>query len=269
MTMGAVIAPRPYQLVEAEPERGAGAEAEPADPRRQPLERHALARQPDPAGERLVLRKHLEDGVIGRADVVGVTRQRGPAERPLALAEERPDVRRHEARDVERVGHPAELRLGPDVVAVVEDDGAGAHERQHGRDVRRHRRHRACGVVGRVGGPQRGRLGERQAVRHVAVQRIVRRGLVGDDVGPDAPRDERGQHVGRVRAEADRARGALARPPGHAFECLVERVGGLVEVARREAPLDALRIHLHAERTPRRSSWPRAAGRRPCRRGRR
>ena len=57
---------------------------------------------------------------VGLADVLGIARQRDPAERPLALAEERPDVRGHEAGEVERVRDAFVLRDLADVVAVVD-----------------------------------------------------------------------------------------------------------------------------------------------------
>ncbi len=91
-------------LVEAQPETVTLAVAEPADPRRQPLERHPLAGQRDPAVQRLVVGELLEHGAVGRGDVGRVARQGDPAERTLALAEQRSDVRRQEARDSRRRG---------------------------------------------------------------------------------------------------------------------------------------------------------------------
>ena len=73
------------ELVEAQAGLGALAVAEPADARRQPLERHAFLRHSDPARERLVLREQLEHGLVGAADVRRIARQRDPAERALAL----------------------------------------------------------------------------------------------------------------------------------------------------------------------------------------
>ena len=92
-------------MPQAEPR--ALAVAEPADARRQPLERDALAREVDPADQRLVVPEHLERGVVGDADVFGIARERDPAERSLAFAEQRPDVLGHEAGNLERVATPA------------------------------------------------------------------------------------------------------------------------------------------------------------------
>ena len=126
ITIGALTAPVRDQLVEREAGLRPLAVAEPADARRQPLERHPLLRHADPAAQRRVVGEELQHGLVGAPDVRRVARQRGPAERALALAEERPDERGHEAREVEGVRRrPGLLRLGPQVVAVVEGDRAG------------------------------------------------------------------------------------------------------------------------------------------------
>ena len=69
---------------------------------------------------RVVLGEELEDGLVGGADVGRIAGERHPAERALALAEQRPDVGRHEAGEVEGVLDAALRRLAAEVVAVVE-----------------------------------------------------------------------------------------------------------------------------------------------------
>ena len=106
--------------------------------------------------------KSLEDGVVGRGDVGGVAGERGPAERAGALAEERADELGHEAGDLERLRHPAVVGdLPAEVVAVVERDGAGALEREHGLDVALHRVEH--GLVVGLGVARRGRRRPRPA----------------------------------------------------------------------------------------------------------
>ena len=95
---------------------------------------------------------------------------------------------------------------------------------------------------------RRGRLGERQAVRHVAEQRVVRRRLIGEHVRRDAARDERGQDVGGVGFEADRPGDAAPAVVGGARQRVVERRRRFVEVARRQPALDPRRIDLDDER---------------------
>jgi hypothetical protein len=79
----------------------------------------------------LVVGEQLRDGAVGRRDVGGITRQGRPPERALALAEQRSHERRHEPRVGVRavVREAAELGAGPQVVAVVERDGAALLER--------------------------------------------------------------------------------------------------------------------------------------------
>jgi len=55
MTMGALISPRATRSFEAQARLGAFAVAQPADARRQPLERNARLRHRDPAAQRRIL----------------------------------------------------------------------------------------------------------------------------------------------------------------------------------------------------------------------
>src|SRR4051794_16347224 len=89
----------PDQVVDRQAEARALAVAEPEDARRQALEGDALARQADPAAERRVAGEHLERKPVGRVDVGGIARERGPPERSLAAAEQGTDELRHEAGD--------------------------------------------------------------------------------------------------------------------------------------------------------------------------
>jgi hypothetical protein len=82
ITIGALDLAGPDQLVEGEPGLRPLAVAQPADPGGQPLERDAGLGHLDPAAQPGVLREELEDGAVGPEDVVGVARERGPAERP-------------------------------------------------------------------------------------------------------------------------------------------------------------------------------------------
>ena len=114
-----------HQLVDAQAEARALAVAEPQDPRRQSLERDALAREPDPPAPATRRDANISSAASSVTRMSsGIARQRGPAERSLAFAEQRPDVLGHEAGNVERVGDAGLLRLRADVVAVVEGDRA-------------------------------------------------------------------------------------------------------------------------------------------------
>ena len=118
-------------LVEPQAESVTLAVAEPADAGREPLERDPLTRHADPAVERLVVGELLDHRPVGGGDVGRVSRQGDPTEGALAFAEQRADVRRQEARVVERPVEPAELGFGAEAVAVVEHLGALVEEAHH------------------------------------------------------------------------------------------------------------------------------------------
>ena len=92
-----------HHLVERQAQLGALAEANPADARRQALEADALARHVQPAVQVFVIRDQLFHHGVGFVDVLRIAGQRRPAERPDTAAEQRTDVGRHEAREVEGV----------------------------------------------------------------------------------------------------------------------------------------------------------------------
>src|SRR6185437_13077482 len=94
--------------------------AQPADPRRQPLEVNPLARELDPAREMLVVRKQVEHQPVGARNVSWIAGEGGPPKRPLPLAEQRPDICGHESGKVERSFESRIEGHRTDVVAVVE-----------------------------------------------------------------------------------------------------------------------------------------------------
>ena len=130
----------------------------------------------DPAVQPRIIRELLERRPVRGEDVLRVSRQRDPAERTLAHAEQGPDVGRDEARVREgaRVVEAALLRLATQVVAVVEEHGAALAHRQQRLDVPRHRLAGAPHVLRGPAGPQLSRLLERDPCRHVSGERIVR-----------------------------------------------------------------------------------------------
>ena len=140
----------------------------------------------------------LQHRVVRDRQVCRVAGEGRPAERPLALAEERPDVRGHEAGEGERVLHTGLPRLGADVVAVVErqrpraPSGPASPARARPCSAGP----RPCSAAGSAA-RRRERLLVGHPVGDVAVQRIVGAGLVGDEVGHHAAR---AQHSGSTSA---------------------------------------------------------------------
>ncbi len=138
----------------------------------------------------------------------------------------------------ERVLEPDVLRHLADVVAVIERRHALAPEVEHRLDLHRHRALRRRDRALRVALAPLLPLGEAPAGRQIAVQRVVRRGLVGDDVGLDAPAHELGKDLGGVAEKADRKR--FLSPAR-----LLNHRQGFVEVAR--LPIEVLRAQPHLD----------------------
>ncbi len=69
-----------------------------------------LPGETNPAAQRFLVRKRLQDSAVGGRNVVRVSRQGRPAERSRPLAEQRPDELRHEARDLEGLAHAPMVR---------------------------------------------------------------------------------------------------------------------------------------------------------------
>ncbi len=103
MTMGADELAARDHFVEGEAQAMPLAQADPADARRQALKMNLRARHVEPVMQMRIIRNQFFDLRIGLVDVLGIARQRGPAERSDAAAEQRADVLRHEARKIEGV----------------------------------------------------------------------------------------------------------------------------------------------------------------------
>ena len=104
-----------------------------------PWNRTFLARQMDPTVQNLVVGKQFQNQIIGDRDVVRISRQGSPSEGPSAFGKHRPNVRRNESRKVVGILHAAFESHRPDVVPVVEGDGAALLHIQHGLNVNGHR----------------------------------------------------------------------------------------------------------------------------------
>ena len=174
ITIGALSSPRATISLKARPRRCALAEADPADARRQALERDALARHVEPVVQVRVVGDQLLHLGVGAVDVLRIARERRPAERADAAAEQRADIGRHEAREIEGVLHALVLRHLADVVAVVEVGTPCAWKSSIARTCSAidafAARSTAFGSARALGLP----FGERPALRQIAVDRVVR-----------------------------------------------------------------------------------------------
>src|SRR5699024_12094026 len=98
-----------------------------------------LTGKSDPAGQCRLLGEYPSNAARGRRDIPRVAGQRHPSEWPLALTEQRANIRGHEPRKVERAGSPTQLCLTAQRVPVVEHLCAAIEETNHGRHVLGHR----------------------------------------------------------------------------------------------------------------------------------
>ena len=147
-----------HHLVEGKPEPMRGRPAPPsrcapAGPGTGSAPRHV-----EPVVQMQVVRHQLLHLGVGAEDVLGIARQRRPAERPDAAAEQRPDIGGNETGKVEGVRDTFILRHLADVVAVIDRRDAHAVKLQHGAHMLRHRgaRRRArrpCGIASRALAP--------------------------------------------------------------------------------------------------------------------
>src|SRR4029453_12918830 len=107
------------------------ARPKPANPCWQALEADLRSRAAQPLLQPRVVREELQDGSVGDLDVARISRQRDPPERALALTKQRPDVGRHEAREVEGPYAAAQSCFVADRIPVVEDLSPGILEFHH------------------------------------------------------------------------------------------------------------------------------------------
>src|SRR5436309_956111 len=142
------------------------------------------ARETEPADQVRVVAEGPDQRGVGLIDVLGIARERDPAERPLPLAEERADEGGHEA-GIGEVGDAGVLGRLPDVVAVVEENRAALLELEHRAHLLGERGMRAREVLLGIARAEPRRRLHRKARGDVAVQHVVGRGLVRHDVEPD------------------------------------------------------------------------------------
>ena len=201
----------------------------------------------DPTSQTLVFGKEVEDRVVGRRYVRLLTGERSPAERTLALAEERSYVSGNETGIAVSAVEASELRLPAQRVAVIEDLGAALFETHHRDAVAGHRGSGFRDVALRIVLAQLGCLAKVVARRDVARERVVGGGLVRDGVWDVASLQERRKHLRRVAEDADGER--LPRPLRllGTLHGLVEVVDAFVQVTVGDSTVYPVRVYLDAQ----------------------
>ena len=184
---------------------------------------------------------------IDLCDVGWIAGESDPAEGTDAATEERPDIGRDEARVCECLIQAGSIRLTPQVVSIIENVTPHPDEIGHRPDVCHDRLGREPEVLLRIPLAKRRCLLEGNLGGDVTGERVVSRGLVGDEVEHLAARDELRQDVRRIPPQADGER--LPRRSGrtHPGERVVERRSLLVEVPGREPTVDRALVDLDAQ----------------------
>jgi hypothetical protein len=135
--------------------------SDPTDACGQALEFDARPRHVEPIVQMLIVRHQFFDLGIGTKNVFRVARQRCPAERPNAAAEQWADIGGYEARKVERVVNPHFVCHLAYIVPVIECRHAAAPEVEHRTHVDGHRLLRCARDPARICRTPRLPLGER------------------------------------------------------------------------------------------------------------
>ena len=95
---------------------------------------------------------------------------------------------------MESIGDATVGSHAPDIIAVVERNGAAALQLQHGAHVGGDRVKGAVDVLVRMGHAQSGRFFGGVTYWNVAVEWVVRAGLIGQQVGDNAAAHQFGKH---------------------------------------------------------------------------
>ena len=234
---------RGHHLVEAKSGEVALLVAEPANTGRQSFELDLLSGLLDPATKVFVVGEELEDGFVGLINVLGVSRQRRPAEGSFALCKEGANIGGNEAGEVKSPGISTKLCFCPNRVAVVEDDGTTVLEGDHGLDLLGHGSPGGLGEGLGVLFPKTHPLLHRDALGKVA-ERIVGAGLVGDDIDRHLTIEEFLEDVGGVTDHPNR-QGLLRRLRFQGSgDRDIQIVGHLIEVAVIDAALQTRRVDI-------------------------
>ena len=223
-------------------------QTDPADTRRQSLEADALARHIQPVVQMLIIFNDLFHFRVGFVDILRIAGQRYPAERADTAAEQRADIGRHEAREIEGVADAHFLRHLADVVAVVEGWDPHLMEGQHRLHVIGHRAFRRQNSALRVGFGFLLILFPAPAFRQIAMQRVVGAGLVGDHIRAHAALHQLRYDLRGVAAQRDRDGPPFGGVFFDARQGVIQRGGLLIHVAGTQTEIDAALLTFDIQR---------------------
>ena len=236
-----------HHFVEGQPRLVPLSQPDPANPRRQPLKRDAVLRHVQPLMQVGVVGKKLLHLGIGAVDILGIARQRTPAERPHTPTEQRPDIRGHEAGEGKGVFQTLLKRHLPDVVAIVERGNTGVPEIHHRLHMHLHAGARGFLHRLRVGLLLGTPFGHAPTLRQIAMHRIMRAGLVGDDIGLHAAPHQFGENIRRVADQAHGFRLTRLGPAVDHLKRLIKVACDLIKVSRALAELCPGLVAFHGQ----------------------
>ena len=174
--------PLTHQFVELQPGFVALTEPQPADARWQTLECHALLGHRDPAVQRFIMGEELENRLVRSCNIRRIAGKGHPTKRSTPDAELRANIGGHKSRKRERVLESVIKRTLTDVVSIVERLCASPPEFDHQLHVPRYRIGGSANILIGIAKPQSVSVLARQPLRVVAVEWVMRGGLIGQHI---------------------------------------------------------------------------------------
>src|SRR5262245_29443865 len=120
-----------YEIVHSIGKQSAFAISEPANARGKTLESYFFASQANPSVEDLIFREEFKYEIVRELDIAWISRERSPSEWAASFGKHGADVGRNESWKVVGVFNSTFISHGPNVVAVVERDGAALLHIEH------------------------------------------------------------------------------------------------------------------------------------------
>ena len=140
------------------------------------------------------------------------------------------------------------MRLGANVVAVIERDRAFFLQRQHRFDMDGHRLHRALNVFVGIFSAQRERVLQRHSVWDITVERIMRAGLIRQNIGNHSAFYDFRKDIGAIANQTDRKRLSIFARCFNQLERFIDRPRDLVAVTALQSLLDPRRIDVNTDK---------------------
>lgn len=156
------------------------------------MKRNPVARHVAPMVEVRIVRDQLLRPGVGPVKVVRVAQQRETAERADAAIEKRADMRWDEGEEIERVDDPLSSCDLANIVAIIYHGHACLPEIEHRADVPRIRLLGGARDAVVIALARFRPAFQRPASGQIAIAPVMRRGLVGRRIHPDAAPDEFG-----------------------------------------------------------------------------